>query len=185
MKAHGLKELVDLTYDVLPDAQKNTLAAVQVANLDLKRNAAQKAVVVAAAAAAVTGAAPIPFSDAMLLVPTQIAMLTSITVIFRLPVQKGVLRTLATAAIGITGTTVIGKTVVSNLLKMIPGAGTMAGGAISATTAAALTTALGNAYIGMLMKVCRGEMDLSELSTKKGQEFMKEEFQKQLKAKKN
>lgn len=105
--------------------------------------------------------------------------------IFRLPVQKGVLRTLATAAIGITGTTVIGKTVVSNLLKMIPGAGTMAGGAISATTAAALTTALGNAYIGMLMKVCRGEMDLSELSTKKGQEFIKEEFQKQLKAKKN
>ena len=185
VKAHGLKELVDLAYDVLPDAQKNTLAAVQVANLDLKRNAAQKAVVVAAAAAAVTGAAPIPFSDAMLLVPTQIAMLTSITVIFRLPVQKGVLRTLATAAIGITGTTVIGKTVVSNLLKMIPGAGTMAGGAISATTAAALTTALGNAYIGMLMKVCRGEMDLSELSTKKGQELMKQEFQNQMKAKKN
>ena len=52
-------------------------------------------------------------------------------------------------------------------------------------TAAALTTALGNAYIGMLMKVCRGEMDLSELSTKKGQELMKQEFQNQMKAKKN
>ena len=33
------------------------------------------------------------------------------------------------------GTTFIGKTVVSNIFKMIPGIGTVTGGAISATTA--------------------------------------------------
>ena len=80
------------------------------------------------------------------------------------------------------GTTILGKTIVSNALKFIPGVGTVAGGAISATTAAALTTALGNTYIGIMTKIARGEMKTTDLSSKEGQEMFKQEFKAQMKA---
>lgn len=44
----------------------------------------------------------------------------------------------------------VGKTIVSNLLKFIPVAGTLVCGAVSASTAVALTEALGHAYVKTL-----------------------------------
>jgi len=43
--------------------------------------------------------------------------------------------------------TLAGRATVSGLLKLIPGIGSIAGGVIAATTAAALTTAFGEAYL--------------------------------------
>jgi uncharacterized protein (DUF697 family) len=52
----------------------------------------------------------------------------------------------------VTGTaaTITGRSIVAGLVKLIPGAGALLGGAVSATTAAAVTTAFGNAYIRTL-----------------------------------
>ena len=182
IKAYGLDKLVDVMSDVLPEAVRDTFIAIQIVNLDAKHSSAKKTVTAAALAAAATGAAPIPFSDAALLVPAQVAMLMRITAIYRIPIQKAALTTIATAAVGTVGTTILGKTIVSNALKFIPGVGTVAGGAISATTAAALTTALGNTYIGLMTKIARGEMKTTDLSTKEGQEVFKREFKAQMKA---
>ncbi|MCV5870844.1 GTP-binding protein, partial [Escherichia coli] len=55
--------------------------------------------------------------------------------------------------IGVTGVSFAGRAIVSNILKCFPGVGTIAGGAISATTAAALTVALGEAYIAVLVAI--------------------------------
>ena len=173
IKAYGLDKLVDVMSDVLPEAVRDTFVAIQIVNLDAKHASAKKTVAAAALAAAATGAAPIPFSDAALLVPAQVAMLMRITAIYRIPIQKAALTTIATAAVGTVGT---------NALKFIPGVGTVAGGAISATTAAALTTALGNTYIGLMTKIAKGEMKTTDLSTKEGQETFKREFKAQMKA---
>ena len=181
IKAHGLDALVEAISEVLPEAVRDTFVAIQIVNLDAKHASAKKTVTAAALAAA-TGAAPIPFSDAALLVPAQLAMLMRITAIYRIPIQKAVLTTIVTAAVGTVGTTILGKTIVSNALKFIPGVGTVAGGAISATTAAALTTALGNTYIGIMTKIARGEMKTTDLSSKEGQEMFKQEFKAQMKA---
>lgn len=185
IKAHGLDSLVETMSDVLPEAVKDTFVAIQIVDLDAKHVRAKKAVTVTAAAAAVTGAAPIPFSDAALLVPAQVTMLVRITAIYHIPIQKAALTTVATAAVGTVGTTILGKTIVSNALKFIPGVGTVAGGAISATTAAALTTALGNTYIGIMTKIAKGEMKTTDLSSKEGQEMFRREFKAQMKAGKN
>ena len=185
IKAFGVDKLIDIMFSVLPDDQKDTFAAIQMSNLDLKQKAAYKAVKIAAAAAATTGAVPIPFSDAALLIPTQVTMLMHITTIFHIPIQKAALTTIATMAIGTMGTTFIGKTVVSNIFKMIPGIGTVTGGAISATTAAFLTTALGNAYIKILIKISKGEMRVSDLTTKEGQKILKQELNTQLREKRD
>lgn len=185
IKSYGLDKLVDVMSDVLPEAVRDTFVAIQIVNLDAKHASAKKTVAAAALAAAATGAAPIPFSDAALLVPAQVAMLMRITAIYRIPIQKAALTTIATAAVGTVGTTILGKTIVSNALKFIPGVGTVVGGAISATTAAALTTALGNTYIGLMTKIAKGEMKTTDLSTKEGQEAFKREFKAQMRARKN
>jgi len=159
----GLVELTQLTSELIPEGQRNALAAAQKVDLQAKINRGHKVVAGAAAAAAVTGATPIPFSDAVVLIPIQIGMLAGITLAFGLQVSKGFLMTLVTSAAGCTGATFVGRAIVANLLKFIPGAGSVAGGVISATTAAALTTALGEAYIAVLAKLSQ-EKPLSEIT---------------------
>ena len=182
-KAYGLDVLIKVMGEALPEELLDTLQNVQIASLDEKKRHAQAAVATAALAAAGEGAAPIPFSDCALLIPTQLGMIASITVIFGFDVNKSIITALLSSTIGAGGATILGKTVVSNLLKFIPGAGTVAGGAISAGTAGVITAALGEAYIGVMELVFKGDMKLDDLGTKKGKETMSTLFKQQLKVK--
>ena len=105
-----------------------------------------------------TGAVPIPFADAPLLVGQQVAMMIAINKVFGFDIQRDALQSLAIAALGVGGATVIGKTVASNLMKLIPGAGSVAGGAISAGTAGVITLALGKAYIEVCKAIKMGKI---------------------------
>ena len=140
---------------------------------------------VAAAGAAVTGASPIPLSDAAFLVPEEIAMMAKITATFGLPIAKGTLSTIISGTIGTAGATVLGKTVVANILKIIPIGGSIIGGVVSAATAAALTAALGEAYIAILVQICKGDITISELESEKGKQKIKEIFNSRLKVKRD
>lgn len=140
---------------------------------------------VAAAGAAVTGASPIPLSDAALLVPEEIAMMAKITATFGLPIAKGTLSTIISGTIGTAGATVLGKTIVANILKTIPISGSIIGGAISAATAAALTAALGEAYIAVLVQISKGQISIQELDTEKGKKEIREIFNSRLKVKRD
>lgn len=182
-KSYGLDVLIKVMGEALPDELLDTLQNVQIASLEEKKRHAQAAVATAAIAAAGEGAAPIPFSDCALLIPTQLGMIASITVIFGFDVNKSIITALLSSTIGAGGATVLGKTVVSNLLKFIPGAGTVVGGAISAGTAGVITAALGEAYIGVMELVFKGDMKLDDLGTKKGKETMSTLFKQQLKVK--
>lgn len=180
IKAFGIDKLVELMSELLPDTVRDTFIALQIASIDLKRKRARAAVTAAAGAAALTGASPIPFSDAAILVPTQVSMLAGITAIFGLPIEKAALTSIVSATIGTAGATVLGKTVVANLVKMIPGAGTIVGAVISGTTAATLTGALGEAYIAVLTRVASGNMSFAELTSSEGMKELRREFEKQL-----
>ncbi len=137
-----------------------------------------------AAAATATGAVPLPFADAPLLITEQVAMMVAINKIFDFDVAKDALKSLAAMTIGVGGATVLGKTVASNLLKMIPGAGTVAGGAISASTSGVITLALGKAYIEVCKAIKMGNLELEDLSTNKGADMMKKSFKLMLNNKK-
>ena len=149
----GLQDLVDATAEVIPEAVQRAFAAAQKASIDLKKKRAHKVVAGSAAAAAAAGASPIPFSDAALLIPIQIGMLAGISAVFGIEISQAFLGTLVSAIAGTAGATFLGRAVVSNLLKFVPGMGTIAGGVISAGTAAGLTTALGEAYVAVLAKL--------------------------------
>ena len=182
-KSYGLDILIKVMGETLPEELLDTLQNVQIASLEEKKRHAQAAVATAAVAAVGEGAAPIPFSDCALLIPTQLGMIASITVVFGYDVNKSIITALLSATIGSGGATLLGKTVVSNILKFIPGAGTVAGGAISAGTAGVITAALGEAYIGIMELVFKGEMSIDDISTTKGKETMSNLFKRQLKIK--
>ncbi len=183
-RAYGLDHLIDIMAEVLPNELQNTLQNVQKASLESKKKAAQALVATAVAGSFGEGFAPIPFSDAALLVPTQVGMIAGITVIFGLDISKSFLTSFVSATIGSAGATVLGKAIVSNLLKLIPGVGTVAGGFISGTTAGLLTTALGSAYIMIMEMVYKGEIDKEKLYTDEGQKEMNRLFKEALKKKK-
>lgn len=87
-KAYGLDRLSEVMNNVIPEAVQKTFVAVQKVNLELKKGRAQAVVATSAVAAAATGAVPIPFSDAAVLVPEQVAMLGGITAVFGIPLGK-------------------------------------------------------------------------------------------------
>ena len=105
----------------------------------------------------------------------------AINKVFGFDIQRDALQSLAIAALGVGGATEIGKTVASNLMKLIPGAGSVAGGAISAGTAGVITLALGKAYIEVCKAIKMGKLDQNALTRKEGREMLKKAFKEQMK----
>lgn len=178
--SYGLDKLVEVTLEVLPEGVRKAFNNAQKVSLDKKVSAARKWVTGYAATTGAIGASPIPFSDAPLLVGAQLSMLAHITVIFGLPIEKAVLTAIISSVAGVSGTTLGGKTLVSNVLKMIPVVGTVTGGAISASVASMMTIALGLAYISVLKYIVEEENKGNEVSTETIKEKMKEAYKKEL-----
>ena len=146
----GLRELVDLTMELVPEGQRRAFVAAQKVDIELKKTRSHMIVATAASSAAAIAYTPIPFSDWTLIVPIQISMIAGITATFGLSLSVATITSIMGSVITGTGATVVGRAIVSSLLKLIPGVGTAVGGTISATTAAAMTTAFGEAYIATL-----------------------------------
>ena len=161
----GLEELLELTEKCLGDAKKNTaeqrqnrieaLRKAQEVDIQKKLNAmiasARKKVHIASAAAATVGASPIPYSDAPLIVAIQSKLIYALNSEFEVDEDSKRAVAMITDVLGATAVAQVGKAIVSNTLKFIPGVGTIIGGAISASTAAVLTLAVGHAYIQLLV----------------------------------
>lgn len=180
-KAYGGEELIEIMGEVLGDELIPTLHNVQKAAIKQKVKYAQGIVATTVAASFAEGFTPIPFSDAALLVPTQVAMIASITAAFGIKVNKGIITSFISSILGTAGTTMLGRMIVSNVLKLVPGVGTAVGGAISGGTAAILTTALGEAYIKLLEKMSLGELKSSDIESREVKDEMKKLFKGALK----
>ena len=150
----GLGDLLEATFEIVPRDVQNALVAAAssgvAAAVELKKEQAHKVVRTAAIAAGVAGAVPIPFSDSIALVAIQTGMLARISSVFGINVSRNFLGTLIRSLAPAGVTTYLGRSIVSNLLKFIPGAGSIASGAINVVAATGLTAALGKAYIAVL-----------------------------------
>ncbi|WP_163997139.1 YcjF family protein [Pyxidicoccus caerfyrddinensis] len=154
LQPRGLTELVDITMELVPEAQRNAFAAAQRVSIEQKRKRAHGIVLGAATtAAAIGGLNPLPFADAALLVPLQVGMLAGVSSVFGLPLTEAFLTTLVSSAVTGLGATFTGQSLVSGMLKLLPGAGTLVGGLISASVAASLTTLFGEAYVAVLARL--------------------------------
>ena len=112
-----------------------------------KRTVALKRVIpIYTALAAATGAAPIPFADAAVLIPIQVKMSMHIMNTFGMDSD---VTSIAQQLVGSEAISQLGKilarTLSANLAKMLPFVGSIAGGLVNATVAASFTGAMGGA----------------------------------------
>lgn len=154
----GLKELVDVSYQVLPDAVKRAFVNAQGVHVELKMAAGRKVYAAAAVGAAGIGAVPIPIPDAVPLTALQATMMARIAVVMGVDLNHETVKFLLERVLGVGAMGVIGRQAASMLLKFVPGFGS----AVNATVAAALTAALGEAFVQLcgeiLRREARGEM---------------------------
>lgn len=183
IKAFGVSELIEMTAEILPSAAQKAWCNAQKASIELKCKRAHNYVKAAAAASFGEGYIPLPFSDAAALVPTELAMLASINTAFGIRISKDMLKSIVTSLVGVAGATFVGRTIVSNLLKFVPGVGTAMGGTISGTTASLVTVALGEAYIVVMRKLVEGEIEEQDLDTEEVRNELQELFKDKLKKK--
>ncbi|EAA6038674.1 50S ribosome-binding GTPase [Salmonella enterica] len=179
----GLDELLEISFKCLQEGREHaeqSLKAVKVLKaletfkkaqivkkglrLEAMKEGAKKIVHVAAAAAGSVGATPIPGSDAPLIAAVQSAMIYKINAEFELDASDSKITSVVGGILGVTAIAQVGKTIVANALKFIPGVGSIIGGAISATTAVALTEAVGHAYIKVLTFYYNNDTGYVELS---------------------
>ena len=146
----GLEELTKATEELLPEAHRIAFIAAQKVDLETKKLKSHGIVATAAGLAVAACAIPIPFADSAMLAPIQATMITAITAVFGFKVDRNIVMTI----LGIWGTSscmTIGEAIAANLLKLIPGVGSVAGAAISASVATTITTTFGEAYISILI----------------------------------
>ena len=152
LPTYNLEELLLASSKLAPEGQRNALAASQKVSVSFKEQRARIAIKVAANTTAVIASTPIPLSDWMLIAPIQVAMLGTISNIYGMKLNLDSLKALLVAVVGVSGASLIGKSIVTSALKLVPGAGAVTAG-ISAVVAKNLTLALGEAYIKVLNKL--------------------------------
>lgn len=176
VKVKGLESLTEVTEARFPEGKKsakNAFLKAQRSKIEKRlaamKEGSRKVVHIASAAAGTAGASPIPGSDAPIIAAIQSTMIYKINTEFELDADNSKMTSVLTGIMGVTALAQVGKAVVSNALKFIPGAGTLIGGAISASTAIAITEAVGHAYIAVLenfFDMEKGEVVLPENSAR-------------------
>lgn len=133
----------------LPDALKDAFISAQKVNLDEKWNRAHEIILKHSAISGVIGLIPIPFADAPILVVNECGMIIKILHIYDLDGLEATLT--GSAGGGLIGylMTYLGKFLskqaITNLLKLIPGAGQIIGSLVSGSVASVLTAGVGEA----------------------------------------
>ncbi|NMD45560.1 MAG: GTP-binding protein [Propionibacterium sp.] len=151
---YGLMDVLQATFHVVPEAVHGALAAAQTIDLEAKARQAQRHIGATVAAAGAAAAVPIPFSSAALLVPLQLGMMARIAHLYQLPISKASLLAVASTSVATT----LGRTAAANLLKFLPGAGSVAGGVINASVASGFTMAMGQAWLAVCQKAAGGAL---------------------------
>ncbi|WRA25490.1 DUF697 domain-containing protein [Helicobacter pylori] len=167
----GLEELVDETKKCLSDAEKNKrrhFLSIQKVKIQERKQAmieeCKTIIHVASGAAGAAGLIPIPFSDALAIAPIQAGMIYKMNDAFGVELENSVATSLITGLLGVTAVAHVERTLVNGFLKLIPGAGSVAGGA----TAAVITEGIGFAYLKVLEKCFNdetGEVELLAMDT--------------------
>lgn len=151
---HGLKDLVDATFRVAPAGVESAFIAAQKVDLERKHKQAKDTVKVAAGMALAVGAVPIPIADAGVLVPIQLGMMAKVAAIYGVKMETATIA----ATIATTAATAAGRSAAVSLLKLIPGAGWVIGGTISAAVASTFTFAVGYAWAAVCGELTQGRL---------------------------
>lgn len=136
-------ENIDLLRNAILDILKKRGKDIQFAkHIKEKSSIANKWIVAAASSAAAVGAAPIPGSDIVPITGIQVGLMLKLAALYNKPITKDRAKELIIASV--TGN--IGKSLFRQVLKFIPGAGSIVGASIAGGMTLALGYAIKYAY---------------------------------------
>ncbi|KZS22828.1 50S ribosome-binding GTPase [Wohlfahrtiimonas chitiniclastica] len=166
LKGMDLEKLIAWSIAKLPDALKIAFVSAQKGSLKEKREFANTAITQHTSLAFATGFTPIPAASAPLLLANQSKLLARILYIYNLDRALDNVSAIIQVAIA-SALPVAGKYLVSQVLKFIPGVGTLLGGTINGTVAATITSAFGFAVSEACSRIV--EMGLDNFDNKEFQ----------------
>lgn len=160
-------ENIDKLRNEILDILKKKHKEIQFARLiKEKSSTANKWIIGASGSAAAIGAVPIPGSDFVPLTGIQVGLMVRLAALYEKPLSKAKAKELILATI--TGN--IGKTLFRQVVKFVPGAGSVAGGSIAGGMTLALGYAVKYAY--------ENDIELDAKTLKSLYEYFKDKKQK-------
>lgn len=159
------------TFNNLDNALREGFISASKDSIKLKRDASLLIVSEHTLLAGGIAATPIPFSDAPLLVANQVAMIARLSSIWNLPGLQSV----AAGSLFSQLISQLGRTLVGNLIKFIPGAGSIYGSVVNGTVASSITGAVGFAIVEICQKISIDELNgnVKEISSYFGEDILK------------
>ena len=140
-----LGELIEWSISVLPESLRFAFIKSQNVSLEAKFKTARKYIKQQCALAFGIGFAPIPMSDAPLLVANEMSLIARILYLYDLGSVSDIIKTMGLSSLLGGLLTSLGKSAVANLIKLIPGIGSVVGGMISGGVGSTITAAVGEA----------------------------------------
>ncbi len=156
----GIAELIEVTNELMPEGIKAAESDIRKFQLDRKRAWTQSVVGAATTSAVIVGAVPIPFADALILSPTEVAEINAIASIYGINKDKGA--ELFKKSIVEVGTVSASVKSVISALKAIP-AINLAASAINSVVAGVVVAAIGEGTIYACEQVYLGNKTLDDI----------------------
>ncbi|MDJ0598997.1 MAG: 50S ribosome-binding GTPase [Crocosphaera sp.] len=169
--AFGLDKLVELSASLLTEEIREIFIQQQIANLELTEKEALKYVTYYAGVAGATGLIPVPGVEIPLIFQIQAGMAAHIINLFQLPSDEQFIQTILTTIAG-AGAGIATTSALSNLLKIIPGVGTITGEAISVAAASTFTGAFGTALVKTIKQFRTQQVRKYEISDEDRQDLI-------------
>lgn len=155
----GITDLIEATNDLLPEGIRASETDVARYKMDRRRAFAHSTVGVATASAVIVGAVPIPFPDAAILTPLEIAEINTVSRIYGINKDEKLVKFVD--SIVEVGTVSTAARAAVNALKSIPGVNAAAS-AVNAVIAGSIVAAIGECSIAAFEQISTGNRSLSE-----------------------
>jgi len=149
----NLSKVVDWSIKNLPKSLELAFISAQMVNVEAKRTKAEAIIAQHTAGNALVGFSPIPFSDAPVLIASQAGMIARILFVYDFDNYQEIAKNFMVTSGASLVISNIGRSVVGNLLKLIPGVGSVIGGIINATVASIITYAMGKATSELMFRI--------------------------------
>lgn len=156
----GITELIDATNELMPEGMKAGKDDIATFNLKRKRALAHGVVGVSTASAVVIGAVPVPFADAFLLTPLEIAEVNALAQIYGINKTEGSKQFIN--SIVEVGTVSLAAKAAISALKAIPGIN-IGASVLNAVIAGSIVTAIGEGTIYAFEQIYLGKKSVLDI----------------------
>lgn len=157
---YGIPELIEKTVALLPEGKRAAVNDVNAYKLQRRRILSQSVVGVATTTGVVVGAVPIPFPDAMILSPTEIAEVNAIASIYGIK-KNDKSKNFINTIIQIGTVSAVAKTAIT-ALKAIPGIN-IAASVVNAVIAGGIVAAIGEGSTYAFEQIYLGNKTLDDI----------------------